>query len=69
MLYNAFSDYFSTAGSLQATAAFSLLTLPCLLSLLASAFGPYQPSNVLGVCKREDYGVERKEMVRNVYEE
>lgn len=69
MLHTALSDYFSTAGSLQATAVFSLLTLPWLLSLLASAFGPYQPSNVLGACKREDYGVERKDMIRNVYEE
>lgn len=69
MLNNALSDYFSTAGSLQATAVFSLLTLPWLLSLLASAFGPYQPSNVLGACKREDYGVERKNMIRNVYGE
>lgn len=63
------SDYFSTAGSLQATAVFSLLTLPWLLSLLASAFGPYQLSKVLGACKREDYGVERKDMIRNVYGE
>lgn len=47
MLYTDLPDYVPTAGSLQATAVVALLTLPWLLSQLASAFGPYQPSNVL----------------------
>lgn len=63
------SDYFSTAGSLQVTAVFSLLSLPWLLSLLASAFGPYQTSNISRACNREDYEAERKDMIRNVYRE
>lgn len=66
MLY---TDHRLLSNSWQSSANSHLLTLPWLLSLLTSAFDPYQPSNILGTCRREDYEVERKGMIRSVYEE
>lgn len=66
MLY---TDHRLLCNSWQPSANSQLLTPPWLLSLLASAFGPYQTSNILGACRREDYEVERKGTVRSIYEE